>query len=151
MGQDNNMQRPYKHRDIETSRRYYLAKCLSERRIPTAWKNDKMMMIIFKKGNKKYHKNYRPICLAPNIYKVITKIVTKRLEKTFDENQPREQDRFRSGYSMTDHIHVVNQLKEKCSEYNIPLCIAFVDCEKAFDSVQIQAVLTSPQFTPTAQ
>ena len=37
-------------------------KCLSERRIPTAWKNAKMM-IIFKKGNKKDLKNYRPICI----------------------------------------------------------------------------------------
>ncbi|MEG7522719.1 MAG: hypothetical protein M3H12_06415, partial [Chromatiales bacterium] len=30
-------------------------------------------------------------------------------------------------------------------EYNIPLCIAFVDYEKAFDSVQTQTVLTSLQ------
>ena len=30
-------------------------------------------------------------------------------------------------------------------EYNIPLCVAFVDCEKAFDSVQTQAILTSLQ------
>ena len=46
---------------------------------------------------------------------------------------------------MTDHIHVVNQLKKKCSEYNIPVCIACVDYEKAFNSVQTQAVLTSLQ------
>ena len=37
------------------------------------------------------------------------------------------------------------QLKEKCREYNIPLCVAFVDYEKAFDSVQTQAILTSLQ------
>ena len=43
-------------------------KCLSERRIPTAWKNAKM--IIFKKGNKKDLKNCRPICLLSNIYKL---------------------------------------------------------------------------------
>ena len=30
-------------------------------------------------------------------------------------------------------------------EYNIPLCGAFVDYEKAFDSVQLQAILTSLQ------
>ena len=47
-------------------------KCLSERRIPTAWKNAKVV-IIFKKGNKKYLKNYRPICLLSNIYKLLTK------------------------------------------------------------------------------
>ena len=35
--------------------------------------------------------------------------------------------------------------KEKCREYSIPLCVAFVDYEKAFDSVQTQAILTSLQ------
>ena len=69
----------------------------------------------------------------------------KRLEKTLDENQPREQAGFKSGYSTTDHIHVVNQLKEMCIDYNTPLSIAFVDYEKAFDSVQTQSVLTSVQ------
>ena len=42
-------------------------------------------------------------------------------------------------------LHAINQLKEKCREYNIPLCAAFVDYEKAFDSVQTQAILTSLQ------
>ena len=46
---------------------------------------------------------------------------------------------------MTDHIHAINQLKEKCLEYNTRLCVAFVDCEKAFDSVQTQAISTSLQ------
>ena len=72
-----------------------------------------------------------------NIYKVFTKILTKRLENTLDEHQPRKQTGFRRRYSTTDHIHIVNQLKEKYRKYNIP----FVDYEKAFDSVQTQAIL----------
>ena len=119
-------------------------KCLSERRIPTAWKNAKMMTI-FKKGNKKDLNNYRPIYLLSNIYNVLAKVLTKRLKKTLDESQPREQAGCRSRYSKIDHIHVINQLKEKCREYNFPLCIAFVDYEKPFDSVQTQAVLTALQ------
>ena len=79
------------------------------------------------------------------MYKLFTKIITTRLEKKLDENQPREQAGFRSKYSTTDHTHAINQLKEKCREYNIPLCVAFVDYEKAFDSVQTQAILTSLQ------
>ena len=81
------------------------------------------------------------------MYKVFTKIITTRLEKKLGENQPREQAGFRSKYSTTDHIglHAINQLEEKCREYNIPLCVAFVDYEKAFDSVQTQAILTSLQ------
>ena len=71
-------------------------KCLSERRIPAAWKKAEMM-IIFKKGNKKDLKNYRLICLLSNIYKVLMKVLSTRLEKTLDENQPREQTGFRRG------------------------------------------------------
>ena len=67
------------------------------------------------------------------------------LEKKLDENQPREQAGFRSKYSTTDHVHAINQLKEKCREYNIPRSVAFVDYEKAFDSVQTQAILISLQ------
>ena len=118
--------------------------CLVQGRIPNSWKNANMVLI-FKKGNKKDIKNYRPICLLSNIYKLLMKIITKRLETRLDENQPREQAGFRSKYSTTDHIHVINQLKEKCREYNIPLCVAFVDYEKAFDSVQTSAILSSLQ------
>ena len=47
-------------------------KCLSERRIPTAWKNAKVV-IIFRNGNKNDLKSYRPIYLLSNIYKILTK------------------------------------------------------------------------------
>ena len=79
------------------------------------------------------------------MYKLFTKIITTRLEKKLYENQRREQAGFRRKYSTTDHIHAINQLKEKFHEFNIPLCVAFMDYEKAFDSVQTQAILTSLQ------
>ena len=91
-------------------------------------------IIINKKGDKQNLNNYRPITLLPNIYKLFTKILTNRLTDTLDENQPREQAGFRSGYSTIDHLHTINQLIEKTLEYNKPLCLAFVDYEKAFDS-----------------
>ena len=119
-------------------------KCITERCIPKTWK-EANMVIFFKKVNRKDIKNYRPIRVLSNMYKLFTKIITTRLEKKLDENQPREQAGFRSKYSTTDHIPAINQLKEKCREYNIPLCVAFVDYEKAFDSVQTKAILTSLQ------
>ena len=103
------------------------------------------MVIFFKKGKVKDIKNYIPICLLLEMYKLFTKMIRTRLEKKLDENQHRKQAGFRSKYSTTDHIHAINQLKEKCHEYNIPLCVAFVDYEKAFDSVQTQAILTPLQ------
>ena len=35
--------------------------------------------------------------------------------------------------------------KHGCREYNIPPCVAFVEYDKAFDSVQTQTILTSLQ------
>lgn len=40
-----------------------------------------------------------------------------------------------------DHIHVVNQVIEKSAEDTKPLDIAFIDCEKACNSVATAAVL----------
>ena len=119
-------------------------KCITERRIPTTLKEGNMV-ILFKKWNRKDIKNYRPICMISNMYKPFTQIITTRLEKKLDENQPREKAGFRSKYSTTNHIQAINQIKEKCREYNLQLCVAFVDYEKAFYSVQTQAILTSLQ------
>ena len=100
---------------------------------------------IFQERKQKRHQELHTNLLAIKYFKLFTKITTTRLEKKLDENQPREQAGFRSKYSKTDNIHGINQLKEKCREYNIPLCVAFVDYEKAFESVQTQAILTSLQ------
>ncbi|GFN80636.1 retrovirus-related pol polyprotein from type-1 retrotransposable element r2 [Plakobranchus ocellatus] len=40
----------------------------------------------------------------------------------------------------TDHLQALNQLIEKCNEYNLPLCLGFIDYEKAFDSVEHAAI-----------
>ncbi|GFS22626.1 endonuclease-reverse transcriptase [Elysia marginata] len=62
------------------------------------------------------------------------------MERILDENQPREQAGFRKGYSTTDHIHTLNQVIEKSNEYNLPLCVGFIDYEKSFDSVEHFAI-----------
>ncbi|XP_069987686.1 uncharacterized protein [Penaeus vannamei] len=70
-------------------------------------------------------------------------LVFEKLVKLFNiclkqnENQPRGQAGFRKGYSTIYHLHSVNQLIEKSDEYKIPLAMAFVDYQKAFDSVDI--------------
>ena len=99
--------------------------------------------MLHKKGDAKDLKNYRPISLLSVIYKLFTKIITNRINITLDSNQSREQAGFRSGFSTIDHIHTLNQIIEKTNEYRKPLCMAFVDYEKAFDSVDIAAVLNA--------
>lgn len=110
-------------------------RCLQEGKVPTSWKNASVV-ILHKKGDTADIKNYRPISLLPMTYKVFSQILLQRMLRTLDDHQPREQAGFRSSFSTIDHIHVVSQLQEKASEYKIPLCLAFVDYEKAFDSIE---------------
>ncbi|XP_030024436.1 uncharacterized protein LOC115443248 [Manduca sexta] len=79
----------------------------------------------------------------PSIYKLFAKVLCNRMFRLFEENQPVEQAGFRSGYSTTDLMHAVKQLIEKCREYHRPLFLAFVDYEKAFDSVEHWAIFNS--------
>lgn len=53
-----------------------------------------------------------------------------------DENQPKEQAGFRSDFSTMDHIHVIKQVIEKSNEYGKIYYLAFVDYNKAFDSIK---------------
>ena len=111
--------------------------CLHHQQVPKAWKNA-LVVLIHKKGNTSDFKNYRPISLLPIMYKVFSNILLQRMIRTLDFHQPCEQARFRAGYSMIDHLQVVNQLQEKANEYNMPLCFAFVYYEKAFDSIEFE-------------
>ena len=91
-------------------------KCITERRIPKTWKEAFNMVIVFRKGNRKDTKTYRPICLLSNMYKLLKQITT-RLEKKLDEDQSREQAGFRSKYSTTDHIHATTLSRQVASDF----------------------------------
>lgn len=115
---------------------------LKEEQIPDQWKTSKTVLL-FKKGERDDIKNYRPIALLSQPYKLFTKVIMNRLEKTLDEFQPVEQAGFRKGFSCMDHIHTVTQIIEKTKEYKIPLLMCFIDYTKAFDSVELNAVWNS--------
>ena len=57
-------------------------KCLSEKRIHTAWKNAKMVVIFKNRKKKKDLRNNRPIHLLSNIYNVLAKVLKKSLKST---------------------------------------------------------------------
>lgn len=81
--------------------------------------------------------NYRPISLLSHVHKLFfTVIIINRLSSKLDSAQPNEQAGFRKGHGTIEHIHTVKELIQKSIEYNLPLAIAFVDYEKAFDTVE---------------
>ena len=87
--------------------------CLECQEVPDRWKESDLI-IIHKKGDKKELKNYRPISLLSQVYKIFTKIITKRLERKLDENQTREQAGFRKKLQHNGPHSNINLLREKC-------------------------------------
>ncbi|KAE9412714.1 hypothetical protein Angca_003797, partial [Angiostrongylus cantonensis] len=106
------------------------------------WRTSRTV-ILPKKGDRKNLRNYRPICLLHVLYKLFTKIILSRLSRTLDEAQPVEQAGFREGFCCMDHIQNVSRVVEVCREYHLPLVLTFVDYEKAFDSVETNAILSA--------
>jgi hypothetical protein len=114
-------------------------KCLKEKKIPDHW-NKATIILIHKKGSKEDIKNYRPISLLPVVYKILTKIINNRIQSTLSSAQPREQAGFRKGFSTMDHIQTIKEVISRTNEYTLPLSLAFIDFEKAFDSIMPQAI-----------
>ena len=116
--------------------------CLKQGRTPKDWKNA-VIILLHKKGDRTNLSNHRPISLLDCTYKLFSKIVSNRITRTLDKNQPIEQAGFRRGFSTIDHLQTINQLIEKTNEYQKPLAIAFIDYKKAFDSIETDAVMLS--------
>ncbi|KAE9416687.1 hypothetical protein Angca_009940, partial [Angiostrongylus cantonensis] len=114
----------------------YLSKCM----VSTQWKTSRTVLL-FKKGDLHDIGNYRPICLLSVVYKLFTRVVLNRIDRTLDEGQPCEQAGFRKEFSTMDHIHTLTRLIEVSREYKRPLCLTFIDLEKAFNSNEIEAVM----------
>jgi hypothetical protein len=110
---------------------------VEKEQIPEQWKIVEIILL-HKKGDRESIGNYRPISLNAGLYKMFSKIIKNRCYQQLDQNQGREQAGFRKGYSTTDHLFVINQLIEKCNEYNIEINLLLVDFYKAFDSVDLQ-------------
>jgi len=117
-------------------------KCLNKGSIPENWRNASVILL-YKKGDPKEPKNYRPINLLSHLYKLFTKILTDRISAAIKKRQTKDQAGFHSNRSATDHLQALNQLREKANEYHTPILLAFVDYEKAFDSAETNAVMNA--------
>ena len=62
---------------------------LKTKQIPDSWHEAKVV-ILFKKGDPKDIKNYRPISLLSHIYKIFTRLLQTRIERT-KSNQENKQ------------------------------------------------------------
>ena len=61
--------------------------------IPKQWQSSSIILL-HKKGPRDDLSNYRSISLISNLYKLFSKVITRRLTRILDKNQPNEQASF---------------------------------------------------------
>ena len=104
---------------------------------PKSWLTGIIKPIYKNKGSKSDANNYRGITLVSCLGKVFTGLLNKRLSDFLEQNGVLNENQagFRSGYSTVDHIFNLNLIINKFLSDGKKLYCAFVDYEKAFDTV----------------
>lgn len=59
-----------------------------------------------------------------------------KIENILDHNLSPNQAAYRHGYSTIDHLFPIQQIIEKCNEFQSDIAFGFIDYKKAFDSIE---------------
>ncbi|XP_063386472.1 uncharacterized protein LOC134672159 [Cydia fagiglandana] len=113
----------------------FLGKCWEKEVLPQDMRDANIVTLYKGKGDRGDCNCYRGISLLSIVGKLFARVVLTKLQKLAERVYPEAQCGFRSQRSTTDMIFTLRQLQEKCREQNTPLMIAFVDLNKAFDTV----------------
>ena len=84
----------------------------------------------------RYLKNWRPITLLTTDYKILTKALAMRLQKTLPSLIDPDQVGYISGRYIGQNIRIIFDLMSYTEEIDLDAYIAQIDFEKAFDSVE---------------
>lgn len=111
-----------------------------EEKVPKDWEMG-ILVPIHKKGDHRECSNYRGITILSIVSKTYERILEKRLRAVIENRLEEPQCGFRKGRGVQDHIFTLKQLIEKNVERNV--FVAFIDLEKAFDSIPRNIVWNS--------
>jgi len=95
---------------------------------------------LFKEGDRQDPANYRPVSILPILYKLFSRIVHGRVKECLGKAQSEDQAGIRPGFCCEDHLFTFTQLQEKCDEWGLELWLVAVDFEKAFDTIEHEAI-----------
>ena len=95
--------------------------------------------------------NWRPITLLNVDYKILAKVIAKRIEPVLPKLIHPDQTGFIKGRFIGQNIRLLNDLMECTDDQKVPGILLFIDFEKAFDTIEwtfIQNVLKCLNFGP---
>ena len=105
--------------------------------VPFVSWTESRLLPLFKKGIVNNTSNYPGICLSNVSSKVFSVIINNRLQEWIEEYNltGEHQAGFKKGYSTVDHMFTLLAHIQKQFSFNRKLYVAFIDFEKAFDSI----------------
>lgn len=92
--------------------------------------------IVFKNGERKNLKNYRPLSLTNVDYKIFAHVLAKRLQNVADKIIKREQSAYNKGRYIGENVRFILGVFEYYLQNDLDGILLFLDFEKAFDSVE---------------
>lgn len=97
--------------------------------------NSALIALIPKTENPQTFKEYRPISMVGCLYKIIAKLLAKRLQMVMNDLIGPLQSSFIKGRQILDGALVAGELVDSCKKRNTKAVLFKLDFHKAFDSV----------------
>ena len=109
---------------------------LNSGRVPAAWRRGRLVLV-HKKGARTDAYNYRPLTVINSVAALYSKLMNARLTKVVEAHNllGEMQNGFRRGRSGTDCGFILNTVLWKSSALRKKPHLAFLDIQKAYDSV----------------
>jgi hypothetical protein len=103
-----------------------------DERIPEEWK-DRIIVAIYKKGDRDRCENYRGIALGNAAYKIVANIILEKIKPYIEKIIRDYQNGFSEERSVIDNIFVLKKINERIWKYN--QCTIFIYYfQKAYDT-----------------
>ena len=111
--------------------------------LPPFSQSEALIALIFKKGGRLDHKNWRPISLLNGDYKLCARVLAGRLLKVIATVVAPEQTCGVPGCYIGENVAFLRDVLELANEYNLPVALLSLDQEKAFDCVDWPFLFTT--------
>ena len=112
-----------------------------ENKIPTIWRQSKIIAILKPGKDSSIPKNYRLISLLCHTYKLYERMILNRIAPAIEQHLLKEQVGFRSEKSCTSQLLNLTQHIEDGYEEGMITGTAFVDLSAAYDTVNYKLLI----------